>query len=878
MDDLPSLHNISFSLNLTSILDLLPSRLLARLMFRSKPAASPTQLNLDTLSPPTISDFIATNDWETPLALVTKSQTGGAKTKLGSSSADERSLLLGPLGFFTSGYMLALFLMAFLLHRLHHTVIPSRLTRRGLLRRGRHYSGRAIVFIRIYRSIFPIDLSRTATRFVLQFPTLYCLLRTCVLWGIIILQTSGMYPETLPVWMPERFIFVAQKLGHWASHKPMDEVCWISFCSLGLAYFVESFVRKLDELANGTVEEVHLGRQMSPYNLVAHSFVLYLFSLSASHVHKPDGLPPRPDTHALITMGIPLLQSTIFHILCISKKYSNHRLIPTALTSFLGLIHFHTTLLTRGYPAMIFGSLIRPDGTKDSPNNVFSGTGFRSSYPLMNYFSCLIESCLISIILLTVFLNALVQLLVNGRVDRVLTTLGIAAAGGLTDNPDADSAQFSWSNLPFEEEWGVVLMRIGTASLEATGLKGWGNEVAPISAPVRAPPQFVRRRGRGPNPVPPLEPSVTYGSVRMGRSGVGSVLSGHKAAESSRTGTASSSRVAPASGRQVAKPVQLKGWNNEVRSVETNAGGSARRGAEGRRWVWLRELVRFSKAASGALRGLLRLTWRWVCQWRGRKGYAEAEAEAEERLRHRPHITDVDVGRLGLAVETERRRAERELYERFLRGEEISDDEDEDAALGGGVDSESEDGSEGSSDVGDEDWPLMRLGDGSVVPEEEQQEREDEAIALFADLVRTQGVDEGSKLVLSHLVHGSAVATGREDAPVPPLTRRRWGEMGRRWGLAIMEGPDEDAWDLGVATARRDVDVGGEKDGEVDWTDRAMCIICTSKPRDVVSWPCRCLVMCDQCREVLAARGSPGKHCCPCCRQPIDGYSRIFIP
>lgn len=62
----------------------------------------------------------------------------------------------------------------------------------------------------------------------------------------------------------------------------MDEICWISFCSLGLAYFVESFVRKLDELANGTVEEMHLGRQMSPYNLVRD-------------VCQPPEFPSRPD-------------------------------------------------------------------------------------------------------------------------------------------------------------------------------------------------------------------------------------------------------------------------------------------------------------------------------------------------------------------------------------------------------------------------------------------------------------------------------------------------------------------------------------------------------------------------------------------------------
>lgn len=452
----------------------------------------------------------------------------------------------------------------------------------------------------------------------------------------------------------------------------------------------------------------------------------------------------------------------------------------------------------------------------------------------MNYFSCLIESTLIAIILLTVLLNAVVQLLVNGRVDRVFTTLGIAATGGPADSPESDSTQFSWSNLPFEEEWGVVLMRIGTASLEATGLKGWGNEVAPISAPVRAPPQLVRRRGRMP---PPPGPVTTFGSVRMGRSGVGGVLPGYTVVDPRLS---SSGRV-QTSGRQMARPVPLRGWNNEVRSVETNAGGSARRGAERQRWVWLRELVRFSKAASAVLWGLTRFMWWWACRWRSRKGYVDAEAE--ERLRHRPHITDVDGMRLSHAVEVEKQRGERELYERFLRGEEISDDED-DAVVDGDVDSEDEDGSGGSSDVGDEDVAEDRRSmdperDASVMLEEEQQEREQEAIALFTDFVRTQGVDEGSRLVLSHLVHGSARTTGRENAPAPPLTRRRWGEMGRRWGLEITEEPDVDAWDFGFYSTRRDGDTDGGRDAEVDWSERAMCIICTSRPRDIVSWPCR---------------------------------------
>ncbi|KAF7778510.1 hypothetical protein Agabi119p4_2855 [Agaricus bisporus var. burnettii] len=863
MDELPFVHNSSFSLNLTQILDYLPNKFLARfLALRAKPTASPTTLDLDSLSPSTISDLMATPEWSTPLSLVSAPQASPKSKLLGTG---ERSLLFGPLGFFTSGYMLGLFLMAFILHRLHNTVIPSRLSRRHAARRGRLYSGRAIVFIRIYNSIFPIDLSRTHTRFLIQFPTLYCLLRMCLLWSLITLQTSGTFPESFPTWVPQQVATVVQKLGDWAFHKPMEEVCWISFCSLGLAYFVESFVRKLDELANGTVDDSPFARQMSPYNLVAHSFVLYLFSLDASHVYRPEGLPARPDTHALITMGIPLLQSTMVHFLCISKKLSNHRLIPTALTSFLGLLHFHTTLLRRGYLTILLPLLSTRGRNSD---NIFSGTGFKSGYPLMNYFSCVVESVLICVILVTIILNALVQLLVNGRVDRLFTTLGIAAAGGLTDNPDSDVARFSWANLPFEEEWGVVLMRIGTASLEATGLKGWGNEVAPISAPIlRRPVSQLMRRGQNTRLAFTPGPSTTFGAVTMGRSGVGRVFSGHKTPESG-------------GGNRSGGQVQTVGWNNEVRSVESNPSGTSTR--SGRRcWIWFRELVRFVKSMGGVFWGLVKLSWSWTRGWRSRKGFGGVERDG--RLSRRERVVDFaqDVRLGSSATEMEKRRREREVYERFLRGEEISDDED-DAVIEDDGDYEDED--DASSAYEDDDLqevsPSMRgERSTSVVPMDEQQEREAEAISLFADLVRTQGVDEGSRLVLSHLVNGSARTTGRE--PAPPLTRRRWGEMGRMWGLEITDNLDggddgQGVWDFAMSPASNGQDAESEVD--VDLMNRTMCIICTSKPRDVVSWPCRCLVMCDQCREILAAKGSPSKHCCPCCRQPIDGYSRIFIP
>lgn len=57
--------------------------------------------------------------------------------------------------------------------------------------------------------------------------------------------------------------------------------------------------------------------------------------------------------------------------------------------------------------------------------------------------------------------------------------------------------------------------------------------------------------------------------------------------------------------------------------------------------------------------------------------------------------------------------------------------------------------------------------------------------------------------------------------------------------------------------------------------------------RNIICWPCRCLAMCDGCREELAARpGSSsgglnssygGLHDCPTCRSKVQGFSRVYI-
>jgi len=238
----------------------------------------------------------------------------------------------------------------------------------------------------------------------------------------------------------------------------------------------------------------------------------------------------------------------------------------------------------------------------------------------------------------------------------------------------------------------------------------------------------------------------------------------------------------------------------------------------------MRESVRFAKTMGGVLVGLVRFMW--FCAWRKRKGFNGASEDVNERLR-RSRTGDSAPGHVSDQVnnEVDQQRSERALYQRFLRGEDISDDDEDVVVDESDSTSDSGEGEEISGSSTPLDKAISELGE-----EFDQHEKQEEAIALFTDLVKCQGVDEGSRLVWGHL----ARATGRESPPGPPLTRKKWSELGRRWGFAFVSDAVEDVWEF-------DGDSGdaSENGHDVDLADRAMCIICTFRPRDVVSWPCR---------------------------------------
>lgn len=53
------------------------------------------------------------------------------------------------------------------------------------------------------------------------------------------------------------------------------------------------------------------------------------------------------------------------------------------------------------------------------------------------------------------------------------------------------------------------------------------------------------------------------------------------------------------------------------------------------------------------------------------------------------------------------------------------------------------------------------------------------------------------------------------------------------------------------------------------------CVICHTNPRSIITWPCRCLCVCEECRVSLAMNNFGS---CVTCRQEVGGFVRLWVP
>ncbi|EGN95720.1 hypothetical protein SERLA73DRAFT_162489, partial [Serpula lacrymans var. lacrymans S7.3] len=351
----------------------------------------------------------------------------------------------------------------------------------------------------------------------------------------------------------------------WIAQREMEDLCWFTFCSVCGALCVEAITRGLE---GGT-------SRASPFNLFGYAFLLHIYSSPLTHDLKLEGMTSRPDKHVIFTIILPLFQLAMVHFIGIRRRWSHQRLVPSSIISILSLTHFHAVLW-------------------------FS----ESSYPLLNYMPCLFESILVSVTLLAIFLDIMTQILTEGSITRPL--FGHHA-----------------NLLPkWDEDFSIALLRLGTASLEASSVAGLGNEVGGVAA-------LEPTSGR---------PQMEYGTLEMNRNGVTSISPAVEAKGSLRK--------------------RKRGFANEIRSIKAISN-------DGDLWIdmaWYRELAKFGVGVGRFLKGLWKLFW---------------NAVRERSLRHGPPFaleTDEDAT---IPIQDNNEQRDEVLLERFARGEDISDDEED---------------------------------------------------------------------------------------------------------------------------------------------------------------------------------------------------------
>jgi hypothetical protein len=273
-------YTLNVPFNLTSKLVpifLLPSRFLARIRLFDE------LFNQDIARNNAIS---TANDWGATAILAPPSSSPPLPSTL--------TPFPGPWGFLTSGYALVLFTMAVLLHRIQNIVVPPQ--RPFAYHLARHNRQQYSLFRLIYYAVLPLDFSSTSSRLIFYLPSLYFLSKVLLLWSIILLQTSSLFPPLKWDWV--------NRASDWASAMPMDDVCWRTFVAVCVASCVETLVRGLEGAGtNGN---------LSPFNLHGYAFLLHIYASPITHVNKPEGRPSRPDKHIVVIMTIPLLQVRLY--------------------------------------------------------------------------------------------------------------------------------------------------------------------------------------------------------------------------------------------------------------------------------------------------------------------------------------------------------------------------------------------------------------------------------------------------------------------------------------------------------------------------------------------------------------------------------------
>lgn len=63
--------------------------------------------------------------------------------------------------------------------------------------------------------------------------------------------------------------------------------------------------------------------------------------------------------------------------------------------------------------------------------------------------------------------------------------------------------------------------------------------------------------------------------------------------------------------------------------------------------------------------------------------------------------------------------------------------------------------------------------------------------------------------------------------------------------------------------------------GGASTSSESLCVVCQSQARTIITWPCRCLCVCEDCRVSLALNNFDK---CVTCRREVNGFVRLWVP
>lgn len=233
-----------------------------------------------------------------------------------------------------------------------------------------------------------------------------------------------------------------------------------------------------------------------------------------------------------------------------------------------------------------------------------------------------------------------------------------------------------------------------------------------------------------------------------------------------------------------------KGFANEIKNVKAASNDSDL-------WLdlaWHREFVRFTVGVARFLKQAYILSRDFLRSPRMRSlssPATENSASPDDYVQERVDGQDV--------------------YGRFIRGEQLSDDEYD----------EYEPSSRSRSNS------IESVSSISDDAENAVYDHQIEAVGLYADLSSTVTTPTSASHLLAHLV----------DHSPSPLTRRRFSQLVSGSSSNPLRRDAEDGW-TDVVHARRPSAVVSRPDGTLDEA-RRNCVICTAEPRQIICWPCR---------------------------------------